>query len=244
MRWLPEYGVGIIAFGNLTYTGWGGTCRRRRSSCSRKTGGLQPRTIAAVTGADRRARRGVAARRASGTTPLADRIAAENLFLDRSSSDRRKAEIEALRAQRRRLHGRDGLRSRRERAARRMDDDLRARRSCGWRSRWRRRCRRRCSSCQPVRWRSSGRPSRPARSRKWRRWDERRRTGAPRLRWAPCGARRRRVDLRRAAAAAYDVILRPTAETDSLCRLQNRPDVFGRFARVATICRTAMRVAS
>jgi len=22
MRWLPEYGVGIIAFGNLTYTGW------------------------------------------------------------------------------------------------------------------------------------------------------------------------------------------------------------------------------
>src|SRR5215211_1489188 len=24
MRWLPEYGVGIIAFGNRTYTGWGG----------------------------------------------------------------------------------------------------------------------------------------------------------------------------------------------------------------------------
>ena len=23
MRWLPEYGVGIIAFGNRTYTGWG-----------------------------------------------------------------------------------------------------------------------------------------------------------------------------------------------------------------------------
>lgn len=43
---------------------------------------------------------------------------------------------------------------------------------------------------------------------------------------------------------AYDVILRPTAETEPLCRLQNRPDVFGRFARVATICRTAMRVAS
>src|SRR6478672_3966400 len=25
MRWLPEYGVGVLAFGNLTYTGWGGT---------------------------------------------------------------------------------------------------------------------------------------------------------------------------------------------------------------------------
>src|SRR6185369_3743899 len=24
-RWLPEYGVGMIAFGNRTYTGWGGT---------------------------------------------------------------------------------------------------------------------------------------------------------------------------------------------------------------------------
>lgn len=23
MRWLPDYGVGLIAFGNLTYTGWG-----------------------------------------------------------------------------------------------------------------------------------------------------------------------------------------------------------------------------
>ena len=23
MRWLPDYGVGIMAFGNLTYTGWG-----------------------------------------------------------------------------------------------------------------------------------------------------------------------------------------------------------------------------
>ena len=24
MRWLPEYGVGLIALGNRTYTGWGG----------------------------------------------------------------------------------------------------------------------------------------------------------------------------------------------------------------------------
>jgi hypothetical protein len=51
MRWLPDYGVGIIAFGNLTYTGWGSVtsdvldrlaktgglerapCNHRRSSC-------------------------------------------------------------------------------------------------------------------------------------------------------------------------------------------------------------------
>ena len=25
MTWLPDYGVGIVAFGNLTYTGWSGT---------------------------------------------------------------------------------------------------------------------------------------------------------------------------------------------------------------------------
>ena len=27
MRWLPSYGVGVIAFGNVTYTGWGGVGR-------------------------------------------------------------------------------------------------------------------------------------------------------------------------------------------------------------------------
>src|SRR5262249_46488171 len=44
MRWLPDYGVGIIAFGNLTYTGWG---RVGYDVIDRlaKTGGLQPRSV-------------------------------------------------------------------------------------------------------------------------------------------------------------------------------------------------------
>ena len=42
MRWLPEYGVGIIAFGNLTYTGWGSAVDAALDALAR-TGGLQPR---------------------------------------------------------------------------------------------------------------------------------------------------------------------------------------------------------
>ena len=65
MRWLPEYGVGIIAFGNLTYTGWGRVTTTAFDSLV-KTGGLQPRQPAAVARADRRAPRGVEADRALG----------------------------------------------------------------------------------------------------------------------------------------------------------------------------------
>ena len=32
MRWLPDYGVGIIAFGNLTYTGWSRVVTRHSTS--------------------------------------------------------------------------------------------------------------------------------------------------------------------------------------------------------------------
>ena len=39
MRWLPEYGVGIIAFGSLTYTGWGNTVSAAFDRLDR-TGGL------------------------------------------------------------------------------------------------------------------------------------------------------------------------------------------------------------
>ena len=44
MRWLPEYGVGIIAFGNLTYTGWGRVIPTALEALA-KTGGLQARTV-------------------------------------------------------------------------------------------------------------------------------------------------------------------------------------------------------
>src|SRR5215210_769104 len=42
MRWLPEYGVGIVAFGNVTYTGWGGVINNAFELLA-NTGGLQKR---------------------------------------------------------------------------------------------------------------------------------------------------------------------------------------------------------
>ena len=42
MQWLPDYGVGIVAFGNVTYTGWGGVVNSAFDALA-KTGGLQPR---------------------------------------------------------------------------------------------------------------------------------------------------------------------------------------------------------
>ena len=44
MRWLPDYGVGIIAFGNLTYTGWGRVVSEAFDVLE-KTGGLVPRDV-------------------------------------------------------------------------------------------------------------------------------------------------------------------------------------------------------
>ena len=95
-RWLPEYGVGLIAFGNRTYTGWGGTFDQAFDLLT-KTGGLQPRTIEpspALTSA----RDAVANLVVKWDDAAADRIAAVNLFLDQSK-DRRKAAIDALHAQ-------------------------------------------------------------------------------------------------------------------------------------------------
>ena len=56
MRWLPDYGVGIVAFGNLTYTGWGRTWTR----CSRPSITRRSRAAdgAAIAGARVRARCG------------------------------------------------------------------------------------------------------------------------------------------------------------------------------------------
>jgi CubicO group peptidase (beta-lactamase class C family) len=96
MRWLPEYGVGIIAFGNLTYTGWGrvvGDAFDRLLA----TGGLQPRVVnPAPALVD--ARDAVSKLIVRWDDAVADRVAAENLFLDRSK-ERRRAEIDQLRAQ-------------------------------------------------------------------------------------------------------------------------------------------------
>ena len=93
MQWLPEYGVGIVAMGNLTYTGWS---RVTTDAFQRleKTGGLQPRTVQ-PSPALREAQRSVTRLIAQWDDQLASSIAAENLFLD-ASADRRGAELQGL----------------------------------------------------------------------------------------------------------------------------------------------------
>jgi hypothetical protein len=95
MRWLPDYGVGLIAFGNLTYTGWNAVATDALGRLVR-TGGLQPRAVQpspALVGA----RDAVSQLVIRWDDTLADRIAAKNLFLYRSRERRRK-EIEGLAA--------------------------------------------------------------------------------------------------------------------------------------------------
>ena len=95
MRWLPDYGVGIIAFGNLTYTGWTGAVDRAVDALLR-TGGLRPRMVepspALVS-----ARDAAASLVVKWDDAVADRIAAPNLFLDRDKAHRR-ADMDELHA--------------------------------------------------------------------------------------------------------------------------------------------------
>jgi hypothetical protein len=95
MRWLPEYGVGIIAFGNLRYTGWGKPVDDALEALAR-TGALQPRVVqpspALVSARDAVSRLVV-----RWEDALANSIAADNLFLD-DSAERRRAELDRLRA--------------------------------------------------------------------------------------------------------------------------------------------------
>jgi CubicO group peptidase (beta-lactamase class C family) len=94
MQWLPDYGVGMVAFGNVTYTSWGGVVSNAFDLLA-KTGGLQPRTpqpsTALVT-----ARDAVSQLILNWDDKKADEIAAMNLYLDRSKERRRK-EVESLR---------------------------------------------------------------------------------------------------------------------------------------------------
>jgi CubicO group peptidase (beta-lactamase class C family) len=93
MLWLPDYGVGIVAFGNVTYTSWTRVTNTAMEALV-KTAGLQPRQpqpSPALTGA----RDKVSQLVARWDDTLADSVAAENLFLDQSKA-RRRAEIERL----------------------------------------------------------------------------------------------------------------------------------------------------
>jgi len=95
MRWLPSYGVGLIAFGNVTYTGWGGVAAEAFGLLA-KTGGLQPRmpqpspTLVA-------SRDAVSRLIMNWDDKQADDMAAMNLFMD-VSRDRRQKAVADLRA--------------------------------------------------------------------------------------------------------------------------------------------------
>jgi len=95
MQWLPDYGVGIIAFGNVTYTGWTPIVTEAFALLE-KTGGLERRKPQASPVLVEM-RDSVARLIVSWDDAEADRMAAMNLYLDRSKERRRK-EIEDLRA--------------------------------------------------------------------------------------------------------------------------------------------------
>jgi CubicO group peptidase (beta-lactamase class C family) len=95
MRWLPDYGVGIVALGNLTYTSWGPVIDRAFDALL-ATGGLVPRNPA--PGPALLALRDQVTRLVNRWDDrLADSVAAMNLYLD-EPKDRRRRAIEKLRA--------------------------------------------------------------------------------------------------------------------------------------------------
>ena len=94
MRWLPEYGVGIVAMGNLTYTGWNGVAEQALELLA-GSGALEPRQpqpAPVLTTMREQVTRLVT----RWDDALADSVAAMNLFLDESKV-RRKAQIERVR---------------------------------------------------------------------------------------------------------------------------------------------------
>ena len=95
MQWLPEYGVGFIAFGNVTYTGWTPIANAALEMLA-ATGGLEPRAVQPSPSLVEM-RDAVSSLIVEWDDTRADEMAAMNLYLDRSKNRRRK-EIEDLRA--------------------------------------------------------------------------------------------------------------------------------------------------
>jgi CubicO group peptidase (beta-lactamase class C family) len=93
MRWLPEYGVGLIALGNRTYTPWGGALDEAIAALAR-TGALKRRAIE-PSAELQAARSGVESLVAKWDDTTARELAAMNLYLDRSL-ERRRAEFAQL----------------------------------------------------------------------------------------------------------------------------------------------------
>lgn len=95
MRWYPEYGVGIIGMGNLTYAGFGGIFGDAATTLH-NTGAMQPR-VPQPSRALLAAQKDVTQLILKWDDALATRIAADNLFLDETLA-RRAARIRELQA--------------------------------------------------------------------------------------------------------------------------------------------------
>lgn len=94
MKWLPEHGVGILALGSLTYTPWTPVVDQA-FELLRRTGGLEAR--APQPSAVLATRRAQVTRLVNAwSAPLADSVAAMNLFRD-ESAERRAAQIARVR---------------------------------------------------------------------------------------------------------------------------------------------------
>jgi CubicO group peptidase (beta-lactamase class C family) len=93
MRWLPEYGVGIVALGNLTYTRWGDVTEEALGILQ-DSGGLVARAPQPAPVLLKRQAQ-VSRLIRDWDDGLADSVAAMNLYLD-ESKERRRARIEEL----------------------------------------------------------------------------------------------------------------------------------------------------
>lgn len=80
MRWLPDYGVGLIAMGNLTYGGFNGLFNDTLAALHR-TGALQPRVVK-PSPALLQAQADISQLIIKWEDALANRIMADNVFLD------------------------------------------------------------------------------------------------------------------------------------------------------------------
>jgi CubicO group peptidase (beta-lactamase class C family) len=96
MQWYPGHGVGLIALGNVTYSGWGTSVERATAALIR-TGAFLPREPQPSSAlVDARAKINGLIERWDDT--VIEGLAADNLFLDQSRERRHRA-VDTLRAQ-------------------------------------------------------------------------------------------------------------------------------------------------
>jgi CubicO group peptidase (beta-lactamase class C family) len=87
MRWLPDYGVGLIAMGNLTYGGFGALFNDTVNALHR-TGALQPRVVKPAP-ALLKAQADISQLIIKWDDAIANRITADNFFLDAAMETRK-----------------------------------------------------------------------------------------------------------------------------------------------------------